>query len=77
MTFLEAHLGIGKMPLPGELWMFDDGDQGPWPLENQTPVKILDVKDGWVRYSWWGTFRTDQRKRMIAFRYRYKFYRND
>jgi hypothetical protein len=78
MTLLESLLGIGKMPQPGELWVFDDKAPGPWPLENQTPVKILDVKDGWVRYSWWGPYvRTDQRKKMTAFRYCYKFYRND
>ena len=76
MTFLKAHLGIGKMPQIGELWTIDDPDAGPWPLENQIPVKIIDVKEGWVRFSWLGTHhQTDDRLRMRLFRWCYNFYR--
>ena len=73
MTFLKAQFGIGKKPLPGEVWAFDS-EEGPWPKENKGLVRILDVKDGWVRYSWASGFRTDERMKIRAFRWCYNFY---
>ncbi len=73
MTFLEAHLGIGKMPQPGELWTFDHGDEGPWPKEDALLVKILDVKEGWVRFS--NGYCRDDRLKMRLFRWCYNFVR--
>jgi hypothetical protein len=35
---------------PGERWEFA-GTVGPWPIKRFSPVTILYVCDGWVRYS--------------------------
>jgi hypothetical protein len=72
VNFWEAHLGIGKMPEPGEIWTFDH-EEGPWPKENAIFVKIRDVKDGWVRYE--HGYRRDERMKIRAFRWCYNFVR--
>ena len=35
---------------PGEEWMLDDRESGPWESTRFKPVKVIDVKAGWVRY---------------------------
>jgi hypothetical protein len=37
-----------QVPKPGEVWALGDGS--PWPVVGRGAT-ILDVKDGWVRYS--------------------------
>lgn len=52
---------------PGEKWLFTPRDDSPWPPSNgYTPVLILDVQDGWVRYDMGCLFR-DERKRTKEF----------
>lgn len=60
-----------RPPLPGELWEFKKGDGSPWPSKDYEPVKILDVRDGWVRYSMDGFFR-DERMTVSSFMYCYR-----
>lgn len=49
---------------PGQFWRHNDGS--PWPKERYA-VKILDVKDGWVRY-YVNEYGPDERMREIDFR---------
>ena len=36
---------------PGQEWLLHDRESGPWESTRfNVPVKILDVKSGWVRY---------------------------
>ena len=39
-----------KPPESGESWFLVDRESGPWESKRFEPVKILDVKSGWVRY---------------------------
>ena len=52
-----------ELPKPGELWIFNPED----PFESKyAPVKILDVKDGWVRY-YMGWAFPDERMKASSF----------
>jgi hypothetical protein len=54
-----------EVPAPGEKWeMFDEGD--PFPSK-YPPVTILNVKDGWVRYSMGKMFFNDERRTVKSF----------
>jgi hypothetical protein len=37
-------------PMPGELWTLYDDSGDPFPSKKYSPVSILDVREGWVRY---------------------------
>lgn len=56
------------IPKPGERWNLSD--KSPWPL-NYPGVKILDVKDGWVRY-YMGRIFPDERMKLEMFLSVYK-----
>lgn len=43
----------GPSPSAGELWRFTPADD-PWGAKNYRPVRILDARDGWVRYDMGG-----------------------
>lgn len=53
----------------GQTWTMTPIDQGPWPKSRQLlpMAKIIDLKDGWVRYSMGGMW-TDERKTEASFR---------
>jgi len=55
-------------PNPGESWTLIDNS--PWP-QNYPPVKILAVKDGWIRYDMPPVFM-DQRMKLKDFLRIYK-----
>jgi hypothetical protein len=38
------------IPQPNESWKIISDKDDPFPLKDAVHVKILDVKDGWVRY---------------------------
>lgn len=59
------------IPAPGELWLLK-GNDDPWP-NRYGPVKILDVRPGWVRYSMGSVF-DDCRMRMDTFTAIYRRY---
>lgn len=40
----------GAVPSPGAMWALRCDDKSPWPSKRYCAVKILDVRDGWVRY---------------------------
>lgn len=44
-------LPVIDAPSRGELWKFIVKDASPWDFTGGMVAKILDVKDGWVRYS--------------------------
>lgn len=48
------------LPSAGELWQFAPRGRGPWPVGHYKPVTVLDVAEGWVRYSM-GEIFTDER----------------
>ena len=52
-----------KTPAKGENWYIED--ESPWPPDT-TVVRILDVKDGWVRY-WINDKLPDNRMGMDMF----------
>ena len=56
-------------PKPGETWGFIECARDPFPPKHH--VKILDVKDGWVRYKM-GILFDDERKRVSQFTKMYK-----
>ena len=58
-----------RTPKPGERWAFMD-KQGPWPSKEFTPVVILDVRDGWVRYDM--SIFKDQRMELDLFARMYR-----
>jgi len=68
----EVEKEVVKEPEVGERWVFNDDD--PWGGKKFPPVKILDVKDGWVRY-YIGHYYSDERREMDSFLYIYKFYK--
>jgi hypothetical protein len=37
--------------IKGQTWVLNSNDGSPWPRTSQAKVEILDVKDGWVRFS--------------------------
>lgn len=49
---------------PGQRWQHNDGS--PWPISRYF-VKILDVKEGWVRY-FVNEYAPDERMREADFR---------
>ena len=57
-----SELSAGLGPQPGETWCFDDGS--PWPTSIR--VKVIDARDGWVRYSM-GVYFCDERKKTHQF----------
>ena len=62
------------IPKIGEEWLLSIKDKSPWDTTNKyPPVTILDVKDGWVRYSFVTIF-TDQRMEIESFLGMYKPY---
>ena len=70
---------LSRQPLPikepeiGDRWIFSPkGD--PWGPGDFIPVKILDVRDGWVRYDMNGIFR-DERMEIKEFMSMYKLVR--
>ena len=45
-------LPINDAPKPGETcWKYLKDADSPWPTLSPVPIRILDVKDGWVRYT--------------------------
>ena len=60
-----------KAPIAGEEWWLKN--DSPWPKKDQKPVKILDVKDGWVRYDMLSVFR-DERMELGSFLHCYRFH---
>ena len=53
------------IPNPGERWQIR-GKNDPWEGKRYNPVKILDVKDGWVRY-YLGDVFPDERQKIEKF----------
>ncbi len=45
----------------GELWLFQPAPD-PWGEKKYSPVKIIDVRDGWVRYDMGGFVFRDERR---------------
>lgn len=41
-----------RVTAPGELWRINDGD--PFPAKEGSGARILEIKQGWVRYALWG-----------------------
>jgi hypothetical protein len=58
-----------QTPKPGERWAFVD-KQGPWPSKDYSPVVIVDVREGWVRYDM--TMFKDQRMKVDLFTRMYR-----
>lgn len=56
----------------GELFIFKGMDGDPFPPKEQKPVKILDVKDGWVRYEIDSWIFKDERMKLDNFLYCYR-----
>lgn len=50
----------------GQTYLLRGNDGDPFPRKDRTPVKILDVRSGWVRYSM-GTMFTDERMEQRMF----------
>lgn len=64
-----------KLPVTGETWTLISANNGPWPSKTTHPINILDVKDGWVRYSIGdgsGIF-SDERLKVGLFTHCYEF----
>lgn len=61
-------------PQVGEEWFLKANDGSPWPLKKYKPVKILDVKDGWVRYAFQYGFPSfgDERLKVYIFMHVYQ-----
>lgn len=67
-----------RLPKPGETWWLDRSDQSPWESTMEpAPVKILDQREGWVRYSMGGLTFRDERMRVSSFIKIYKPKEND
>lgn len=61
-----------RKPIPGDdFWYLRDAKIDPWGSKTHNPVRILDVKEGWVRYSM-GELFPDERMKMSAFLFCYK-----
>lgn len=61
---------FGKMPRPGEVYIFDDE---PNPFKRDAfRVEVLEVKEGWVRYKHVGsTLWTNESMKADSFRFCY------
>ena len=46
-----------RMPAKGDLWRLRGDEKGPWPSKQYSPVRVLDVQSGWVRYDLLGDSR--------------------
>src|SRR3990167_3396264 len=55
-----------RMPQIGELWVIPSDDGSPWPKPGTGPVKITDIKKGWVRYDICG-YGYDDRLKLDSF----------
>lgn len=60
-----------QAPKAGDVWVNVQKDGSPWPKEEIRKVKVLDAKDGWVRY-YIGEFFPDERMKVDMFTYIYK-----
>ncbi len=60
-----------RIPVPGESWSLFFETEDPWGPTRTVPVKILDVKEGWVRYAFPNIF-TDERMDIKTFIIIYK-----
>ncbi len=67
---VEKDAVVCAAPVKGEKWLLDIGTSDPFPPK-YPPVRILDVKDGWVRY-WMGSLFDDERKPIDQFMRMYK-----
>lgn len=56
---------------PGERWILNIHSNDPFEEKPSSPVKILDVRNGWVRYDMGGIFR-DERMEINSFVRMYK-----
>jgi len=56
-------------PIPGETWGFRD--ESPWP-ETNAYLEVLDVKEGWVRFTYGGP-RSDERMKMQTFKQIFRY----
>lgn len=54
------------VPEAGELWVIKQFNRGPWPIAEYKPVRVRDVRGGWVRYEM-GAFFPDERKTVEDF----------
>ena len=60
-----------RIPVAGEMWVAKGLDD-PFPKKEHTPVKILEVKEGWVRYDFGGHIFRDERLEVNSFIYCYR-----
>ena len=65
-----------EIPIPGELYIFTGALKDPFPPMLIPPVRILDVKDGWVRYAM-KTMFTDERMEINSFNSMYKKFQQE
>jgi hypothetical protein len=54
-------------PKVSEKWSLKQTDGDPWSRKKYDPVTIIDVKDGWVKYSMGGSFFDDERMEIKTF----------
>jgi hypothetical protein len=64
-----------KIPKVGDHFILKD-DDSPWPMEGRQEAIVLDIKDGWVRFSLPPIFK-DNRLKMDAFLYCYELEREE
>lgn len=57
---------VKQIPAKGESWLLNSSPD-PWGGKTHTPVTILDVKDGWVRYKFSDHIFTDERMELGTF----------
>jgi len=62
-----------REPKKDEHWLMKE-DDSPWPSKEFPPVKIVDVQDDWVRYSFGGRIYNDERMPVSRFIQIYRFY---
>lgn len=66
-----------KNPIPGQLWALKGDDGDPFgPKRGFCVVKILEVRDGWVRY-YMNKIWDDERKPIKNFTNIYRLYQED
>lgn len=66
-------------PKPGEIFIFDESWRGNDPFSKERvpfKVEVLEVKEGFVKYRWLSSARTDSAKRS-HFHFCYKKYEED
>ncbi len=62
----KARIHDCETPKAGEVWIRAIYDSSPWPKRALYEVKIIDVKNGWVRY-YLGEFFPDERMKIDIF----------